>query len=125
MGCAFCGDLADRKILASNEKSVAFPDAYPLGPGHTLVVPRRHEADYFALSPHEQSAIWQLVGEVRWLLAKAHNPDGFNVGINVGEGGGQTIFHAHIHVIPRFKGDVKDPRGGIRWVLPEKAKYWD
>ena len=89
-----------------------------------MIVPIRHVASVFELSAEEQSDIWHLVDQVRTQRANTLHPDGFNIGLNDGPAAGQTISHAHVHVIPRFKGDVGDPRGGIRWVLPEKAKYW-
>ena len=103
---------------------VAFADAFPVTPGHTLVLPRRHESDFFSLSTAEQDAVWQGVTAVRDLLISERQPDGFNVGLNAGRAAGQTMEHVHIHVIPRFTGDVEDPRGGIRWLIPAKARYW-
>jgi diadenosine tetraphosphate (Ap4A) HIT family hydrolase len=88
------------------------------------VIPRRHEPDYFKLTEAELRAMWSLVDEVRVAIQQEHHPPGFNIGVNVGTAAGQTIEHAHIHVIPRYQGDVEDPRGGIRWVLPDKAPYW-
>ena len=88
------------------------------------MVPVRHEADFFALSIAEQTDVLSLVSEVRAQLSETLQPDGFNIGINAGPAAGQTVGHAHVHVIPRFDGDVPDPRGGIRWVLPERAAYW-
>jgi diadenosine tetraphosphate (Ap4A) HIT family hydrolase len=122
--CPFCARLQGEDLLAENELAVAFTDAFPLTPGHALIVPRRHEPDYFALSEAEQEAMWRLVPQVRGIIKENHRPDGFNIGLNAGEAAGQTIGHAHLHVIPRYKGDVEDPRGGIRWILPEKAPYW-
>ena len=92
--------------------------------GHTLIVPRRHVADFFDLNEQEQMAIWMLVAPVRRILEEKHMINGFNIGINIGEAGGQTIPHVHMHVIPRYVGDVPDPRGGIRYVIPAKAPYW-
>jgi diadenosine tetraphosphate (Ap4A) HIT family hydrolase len=89
-----------------------------------LVVPTRHEGSFFALSREEQDDIWRLVAEVRNDLRDRLSPEGFNVGVNDGTVAGQTVDHAHVHVIPRFTGDVRDPRGGVRWVLPERAAYW-
>ncbi len=123
--CVFCERIATTRPLAENELAVAFPDAFPLSPGHTLVVPRRHESDFFALSEEEQAAIWRLVGVVRSQLARERRPDGFNVGLNAGAAAGQTVAHAHFHVIPRYAGDSKDPRGGIRWLMPDKVRYWE
>jgi diadenosine tetraphosphate (Ap4A) HIT family hydrolase len=103
----------------------AIPDAFPLNPGHTLVVPRRHVANYFDLSQDEQAAIWRLVSEVKSGLDAKLAPAGYNIGVNVGAAGGQTVDHVHVHVIPRFAGDVDDPRGGVRWIIPARAPYWN
>jgi diadenosine tetraphosphate (Ap4A) HIT family hydrolase len=107
-----------------NDLAVAFPDSYPLSNGHTLIMPKRHEPDYFALSSAEQAAVFGLVGPVKDLIDEQHRPDGYNLGLNSGQAAGQTVLHAHLHVIPRYEGDVKDPRGGVRWVLPNRAAYW-
>ncbi len=122
--CPFCDRDPGAATLASNETAVSFLDGFPLSDGHALVVPRRHVADLFALDAEEQAAVWRLVAEVRALLAATRAPDGFNVGVNVGAAAGQTVAHAHVHVIPRYAGDVADPRGGVRWVLPARAAYW-
>lgn len=105
--------------------AAAFFDASPLSPGHALIVPRRHEPDLFALTGEEQDALWRLLRGVRTRIQQSHHPDGYNVGVNVGAAGGQTIGHVHVHLIPRYAGDVEDPRGGIRWIIPAKARYWD
>jgi len=122
--CPFCARMLGSDLLAATELAVAFGDGYPLTPGHTLVVPRTHADDLFALGGSEQRAVWSLVADVRRLLADRHHPDGFNVGLNSGAAAGQTIEHAHVHVIPRYAGDVPDPRGGVRWVVPDRAAYW-
>jgi diadenosine tetraphosphate (Ap4A) HIT family hydrolase len=124
MPCPFCERIRIRDCLIGNDMVMALTDAYPLTKGHTLIVPCRHEPDFFALTAREQAEMWMLAAEVRTILAKAHHPDAFNIGVNAGAAAGQTINHAHIHVIPRYKGDVDDPRGGIRWILPDKAPYW-
>jgi diadenosine tetraphosphate (Ap4A) HIT family hydrolase len=121
--CPFC-KAQDGGVLASNEHAIAFFDHFPVAEGHTLVVPRAHAASLFDLPPEVSAATWRLVGEVRTLLAERFRPQGFNVGLNDGPAAGQTVPHAHIHVIPRYANDVPDPRGGIRWVIPEKAAYW-
>lgn len=108
----------------ANAHAIAFRDGYPLSEGHGLVVPRRHLASVFDGSPEEQAALWSLVAEFRAAMLRELSPAGFNVGVNDGAAAGQTVMHGHVHVIPRFEGDVADPRGGIRWILPEKAKYW-
>jgi len=125
MACVFCDRLARPDLVAENGLAVAFLDAFPLNPGHCLIVPRRHEPDFLALTPEEQSAIWTLVEPVRRYVEVEWAPDGYNIGVNVREAAGQTVAHAHLHVIPRRHGDVPDARGGIRWVVPAKARYWE
>lgn len=124
VSCVFCDRLAADNTVAENDLAAAFPDAFPLSPDHCLVVPRRHVADFLALTSEEQGAVWSLVASVRRYIESTWMPDGYNIGINVGEAAGQTVAHAHLHVIPRRHGDVADARGGIRWVIPEKARYW-
>ena len=121
--CPFCSLEATRKWI-ENLQAIAFADACPVTDGHTLVIPRRHVSSIYELTGEEQSAVWDLVGEVRQRLLSGLKPDGFNIGVNDGIDAGQTIEHAHVHVIPRRKGDVPDPRGGIRWIIEDKAKYW-
>ena len=99
-------------------------DAFPVAEGHTLVVPRKHVGSIYELSTIEQNAIWSLVARVRGQLLAKLAPAGFNIGFNDGLAAGQTVAHAHVHIIPRWRGDVPDPRGGFRWVLPTKAAYW-
>jgi diadenosine tetraphosphate (Ap4A) HIT family hydrolase len=122
--CPFCARGHGGEVLLAGEHAFAFLDAYPVNPGHCLIVPRRHAASYFELTPEEQADIWRLVSEVQHELKRRHAPDGFNVGINIGVAAGQTVGHAHVHLIPRYAGDVPDPRGGVRWVLPARAAYW-
>jgi diadenosine tetraphosphate (Ap4A) HIT family hydrolase len=121
--CPFCAVTASR-IVAENEVAFAIPDAFPIAEGHTLVIPKRHVASLFDLSDEEQAAVSRLVAHVRAKLMADMNADGFNVGVNDGKAAGQTVMHAHVHIIPRRKGDSPDPRGGVRWIKPEKAKYW-
>ncbi|MBT3191509.1 MAG: HIT family protein [Verrucomicrobia bacterium] len=113
------------RVLLETEAAVAFYDGFPVSKGHALVVPRFPVVSLFELDSDMQAAVWDTVRRVRELLEEKYHPDGFNIGINDGQAAGQTISHAHIHLIPRYKGDVVDPRGGVRWVLPEKAKYWE
>ncbi len=122
--CVFCERIASGQIKAENELAVAIADAFPVTAGHTLVVPRRHVTEFFDLSDDEQEAVWRLVAVVRARLLETGKPDGFNVGLNAGAAAGQTVPHAHVHVIPRYAGDSKDPRGGVRRVIPGKARYW-
>ena len=121
--CPFCA-LAANRIVAENDVAFAIPDAFPIADGHTLVIPKRHVASLFDLSDEEQSALWKLVAQVRAKLMADLNADGFNIGVNDGAAAGQTVMHAHVQVVPRRKGDSPDPRGGLRWIKPEKARYW-
>jgi diadenosine tetraphosphate (Ap4A) HIT family hydrolase len=121
--CPFC-EPDDDRIWLDNGTGIALHDAFPVSEGHTLIIPRKHVASLFELSSDDQAALWQLVTEARLRLQERHRPDGFNVGVNDGRSAGQTVMHAHIHIIPRYSGDQDDPRGGIRWVIPEKARYW-
>src|SRR5262249_55558206 len=111
--CPFCSIGASR-ILLESDSAVAIADGFPVTEGHTLVIPRQHVASLFDLPDEEQAAIWRLVAQVRAKLACELQPDGFNVGVNDGQAAGQTVMHAHVHVIPRRMGDVADPRGGVR-----------
>lgn len=113
------------ETLLATEYAAAIDDAYPLSVGHSLIVTRRHVATLLDASPEESRACWALVNSLVAFLRDRHEPDGFNVGMNLGAAAGQTVDHVHIHVIPRYRGDVDDPRGGIRWVLPAKANYWE
>ena len=120
--CPFCN--VDRELVAENELAVAFRDLYPVTPLHTLIIPKRHVSDYFDLHQPEHNAINQLVKNVREAILLVDNSvEGFNVGANAGEVGGQTVFHSHVHLIPRRKGDTASPRGGVRGVIPDKQAY--
>lgn len=122
-GCPFCGLMNERSVLAASALAFAVYDKYPVNPGHVLVIPKTHFSNYFDLSLEEQSACWQLLNEVKNLIQQAFEPDGYNVGINVGESAGQTVPHVHLHLIPRYQNDVSDPRGGVRGVIPDRQKY--
>jgi diadenosine tetraphosphate (Ap4A) HIT family hydrolase len=112
--CIFC-HLPSDAIIAANELAVAIFDKYPVNPGHTLVIPRRHYASYFEATEEEVMALHRLVAEVKKILDERYHPDGYNVGVNVGACAGQAIGHVHLHVIPRFNGDSPRP-GGLRRV---------
>jgi diadenosine tetraphosphate (Ap4A) HIT family hydrolase len=110
--------------IASNDLAFAIRDAYPVTSGHTLVVPRRLIPTWFEATAEERHAIFELVDEVkRQLDATDQPPDGYNIGINCGMAAGQTVMHLHVHVIPRYSGDVADPTGGVRHVIPDKGNY--
>ena len=122
-GCVFCA-VTDRAVLKENALAYLIEDTFPVTMGHTLVIPRRHVADYFDLHHSERTAIERLLKDERDRI-RGQNPDvvGFNVGINAGEAAGQTVMHCHVHLIPRRRGDVQNPRGGVRGVIPDKADY--
>lgn len=120
--CPFC-DISDTRILRQNAEALAISDAYPVSRGHTLVIPRRHVADLFELSEMELAEVVRLIGEMKKQLAAEASPGGFNIGVNVGRDAGQTVMHAHVHIIPRYAGDVADPIGGVRNVIPGKGRY--
>lgn len=116
-------DIPRSEWIASNRSAFAVWDAYPVNPGHALVVSLRQITDWWQATPEERADLIALVDEVRSQIAERHKPDGFNVGFNAGIAAGQTIDHLHIHVIPRYLGDVADPRGGIRNVIPAHGNY--
>lgn len=121
--CAFC-TLPSSRIVLANEFAVVVRDAYPVSPGHTLVLSRRHVGSFFALEPSERAAVLDLLDEARRTLDEEFHPEGYNIGINDGSAAGQTVSHLHVHLIPRYQGDQADPRGGVRWIFPEHADYW-
>ena len=120
--CIFC-HTGGEKLVAENALAQAVLDTYPVSAGHTLIVPRRHARTIWELTDEEYAACFALVREAQAIIAGRHRPDGFNVGVNCEEAGGQSVWHAHIHLIPRYQGDVPDPRGGVRNVIPHKAHY--
>jgi len=122
-GCPFCEFVRLEKFLAEADTFVAKQDLYPVSPGHTLLMPRRHVATLFELDEQERADLFALLLEVREVLDREHNPDGYNIGVNTGRAAGQTVMHLHIHIIPRYVGDVEHPEGGVRGVIPDKARY--
>lgn len=121
--CPFCALPAERILLLADE-ALIIRDAFPVSPGHTLVIPRRHIGSFFELTDAERACMVELLAKAKAELDRSFQPDGFNIGINDGAAAGQTVPHLHLHLIPRYRGDAPDPRGGVRWVLPAKAKYW-
>jgi len=123
MTCPFCS-LPSHRIIDSNQHGMAVRDAYPISPGHTLIIPRRHVGSFFEISAGERTCLLALLDKAKAVVEQEFKPDGFNIGINDGPAAGQTVPHLHIHLIPRYKGDSADPRGGVRWIIPAKADYW-
>lgn len=121
--CPFCALPAGR-LLFRNDAAVVVRDAYPVTPGHTLVIPVRHVTSFFDATPTEREAMLALLDMAQQQIQAEFGPAGYNIGINDGAAAGQTIGHLHMHLIPRYTGDRPDPRGGVRWVIPDKADYW-
>ena len=122
-GCPFCKLSPKVELVCETATAVALFDGYPVSKGHTLIIPKRHVANYFDLTDEEQQDLWHMVNHCKTILEKRFHPDGFNVGINVNQAAGQSVFHVHIHLIPRYKGDVENPKGGVRGVIPKKQSY--
>jgi diadenosine tetraphosphate (Ap4A) HIT family hydrolase len=121
--CPFCPPR-EHEVLESHPLAIAIKDSYPLTRGHSLVVPRRHVSSFFELTVDERLAILELLDRSKVTLDGEYAPDAYNIGINDGAAAGQTVMHLHVHLIPRYKGDADDPRGGVRWIFPAKAAYW-
>lgn len=121
--CPFCHFEDHKRIIAQSDRVVAVFDRYPVSPGHALIVPRRHVEDYFDLKHMEKEAIWNMVEVVKSLLDYVYKPDGYNIGINILREAGQTVPHAHVHLMSRYAGDVDNPRGGVRGVIPNRKDY--
>jgi diadenosine tetraphosphate (Ap4A) HIT family hydrolase len=119
--CLFCTD--PRGVSLQRDLAYSARDTYAASPGHTLVIPKRHVASFFELTPEEVAACMELIGEEKQLIDQEYQPDGYNIGVNIGEAAGQSIHHVHIHVIPRYRGDVENPQGGVRHVIPKKGHY--
>ncbi len=119
--CLFCKD--PRGVSMQHELAFSARDSYPASPGHTLIIPRRHVASFFDLTAEEVAACMDLIKEEKKQIDTEFSPDGYNVGVNVGPAAGQSVFHVHIHLIPRYKGDAENPQGGVRHVIPGKGHY--
>ncbi|WP_202076528.1 HIT family protein [Caldalkalibacillus salinus] len=120
--CPFCNLKAEQKVI-ENDLAIGFYDLYPVQKGHLLIIPKRHVATYFEATEEEVKAIHQLLHKGKELIDQEYDPDGYNIGVNIGEYGGQTVMHLHVHLIPRYKGDIGDPRGGIRKAIPNLVQY--
>ena len=123
MGCLFC-EISNERIVAENDLAYAVHDGFPVTELHTLIIPKRHVEDYFSLTQEELLACDELMRLLKdEIMNSDSSVDGFNIGMNAGESAGQTIFHCHIHLIPRRTGDVENPRGGVRHLIPGKGNY--
>ena len=121
--CPFC-TLPKQRILLASDLGLIVRDAFPISPGHTLIIPKRHVGSFFDLSSEEREELMSLLAAAKANVEAEFKPDGYNIGINDGPVAGQTVPHLHVHLIPRYKGDMPDPRGGVRWIIPDKADYW-
>lgn len=124
--CPFCADGQagfEERILVRDKTSFCIYDKYPVSDGHALVISDRHVSSFFELDICEQRSMFETLSRAKALIDKEKNPQGYNIGINDGAVAGQTIFHVHIHLIPRYDGDVDMPEGGVRWIFPDKANY--
>jgi diadenosine tetraphosphate (Ap4A) HIT family hydrolase len=125
--CPFCGMLnqtIERQIIADNDLAFCIRDGFPVTDGHTLIIPKRHVASFFEITTDERQALFELLDQAKVQCDIDFNPASYNIGINDGAAAGQTVPHLHIHMIPRYEEEGSDPRGGVRWVLPDKADYW-
>ncbi len=121
--CRFCVSKPGRRLLVKGTLGFACYDRHPVSTGHFLVIPYRHFASYFDINAAEREELWTLVAEGQKIVDAKYQPDGYNIGINVGKWAGQSIPHLHIHVIPRYQGDVENPKGGVRGVIPSQKLY--
>jgi len=121
--CPFCS-LPPSRIVDQNEFTMVIRDGFAVSPGHTLIIPKRHVGSFFDLAASEVDAMTSLLKVAKVKLDEEFGPDSYNIGVNDGPAAGQTVPHVHMHLIPRYKGDVQDPRGGVRWLIPDKADYW-
>ena len=123
MGCIFC-EIEPTRIIRANRLAYAIYDGFPVTEHHCLIIPQRHAETYFDLTDEEREACHQLMVELRAKIQEEDNSvNGFNIGMNNGQSAGQTVFHSHLHLIPRRTNDADDPRGGVRGVIPDKQKY--
>ena len=121
--CPFCSRPSHLPTMPDHPLAHIREDLYPVSPGHLLIIPNRHVANWFELTDEEQRAVMELANRAKIRLDETLQPDGYNIGINCGEAAGQTVMHVHCHLIPRYEGDTPAPRGGVRGVIPDKQSY--
>ena len=123
MNCVFCNEFRKKTPIYENELALAYYDEFPVSEGHMLFVTKRHVKTFFETTIEEQNAIFELVRLAKEDLDKKYHPDGYNIGLNCEEAAGQSVMHIHLHLIPRYKGDVENPRGGVRGVITKNKNY--
>lgn len=122
--CVFCQNfMPNKEPLLQNKLAIAYFDEFPVSKGHILIISKRHATTFFDLTKEEQISLITLLNECKEYIDKKYNPDGYNIGLNCGEFAGQSVMHVHMHLIPRYKGDVSNPRGGVRGIIPNKKNY--
>ena len=121
--CFFCKSIKNKDFELENEHALARFDDFPVNNGHLEVIPKRHVKDWWDINLEEKIAIFNLLDEAKMIIDQKYNPDAYNIGMNLGEEAGQSIMHLHVHLIPRYRGDVENPRGGVRGIIPEKQNY--
>lgn len=122
-GCFFCKCIEKKDFSLENELAIIRFDDFPVNDGHLEVIPKRHVQDWWSITKEEKIAIFELIDEAKKIVDNKFHPDGYNIGMNLGVAAGQSVMHLHVHLIPRYKGDVKNPRGGVRGIIPEKQNY--
>ena len=122
-GCVFCGDIEKDRVLFETTQWIAMYDKYPVSKGHVLLIPKEHYETFFDLPEQLTNSIQYWIKHIKNILDNKYHPSGYNIGVNCGKSAGQTVMHCHIHIIPRYDGDVEDPRGGVRGAIPSKQKY--
>ncbi len=124
MSCVFCDEFIPKKEkIFENDLAIAYYDGFPVSKGHILIISKNHKETFFDLTQEEQYAIIALLNKCKKHVDELYHPDGYNVGLNCGREAGQSVMHVHMHLIPRYKGDVENPRGGVRGVIPSKKNY--
>ena len=121
--CVFCEIIKNQNYFYENDYFVAFYDNYPVSKGHTIIIPKRHFETYFEMNDDEVKWLNIAIFDLKDILDNEYHPTSYNIGTNAGIDAGQTVMHFHMHLIPRYKGDMDDPRGGVRGVIPSKQKY--
>jgi len=123
MECFFCKCIDKKDFTLENEYAIARFDDFPVNKGHLEVIPKRHIKDWWEANDEERKAIFDLLDEAKKRVDLKYQPDGYNIGMNLGKSAGQSVMHLHVHLIPRYNGDVDNPRGGVRAVIPQKQNY--
>ena len=123
MDCFFCKCINKKDFTLENEYAIARFDDFPVNRGHLEIVPKRHIKDWWETNDKERKAIFDLLDKAKELIDSKYQPDGYNIGMNLGESAGQSVMHLHVHLISRYNGDVENPRGGVRAVIPQNQNY--